>query len=122
MNDDKSHNFTTCIQIIPRADQILSKYYRLRIKDPSFVSIFNPSYTFYFGQIQVQAIKCQPTDAIESLFKKLVLSYNHLVTKAKNNCVATGPKNIPIQAGIKKPDSKIDTIQPFKGKYSFNYI
>ena len=116
MNDGKSHNFTTCIQIIPRADQILSKYYRLRIKDPSFVSIFNPSYTFYFGQIQVQAIKCQPTDAIESWSKRSVLSFNHLVTKVKNNCGATGPKNMPIQAGIKKPDSKIDTITPVFGR------
>ena len=51
-------NETSCIQLIEFSlDSSIS--YRLRLKDPTFVTIYKKEYTFYFGRISLRPIiKC----------------------------------------------------------------
>ena len=62
-SSSKPKTIRSCLQIIPRPELKHARSYRLRIKDPSFGTIFKKGFSFYFGRVQVQAlISCQTTD------------------------------------------------------------
>lgn len=46
----------SCLQIMSTELESNTQRYTLRIKDPSFVTIMNEQYTFYFGQVYVRAL------------------------------------------------------------------
>jgi len=50
---------TACIQIIPNAKELIGNFqskFRLRIKDPAFLSHSSKLFTFYFGQVTLRAL------------------------------------------------------------------
>ena len=108
----------SCIQILPKPEQEPAEAYRLRIKDPSFVSIYYGNYTFYFGRTQVQAlVECPESSTTSSavLADEESASRSHLFTAIDSLCVDESLKSEQVEVGIKKA-SDVDTSKPIYSK------
>ena len=118
MDNIRNTSFKSCFQVMSKLDYPRSRKYTLRIKDPSFVTIFHEGDTFYFGRVQVQAIHCDPTNALQ--MDKI--TSQTLVKKMQTNCWRIGKMSTPLHVGIKKADQEINTVDPVNGKFKINYI
>ena len=58
------NNNTSCMQIIPNKQTKSTPYsYSFKIKDPSFLSLKNLDYSFYFGKVSISLLeKCEHND------------------------------------------------------------
>ena len=84
----------SCIQIIPRPNQKTTRDYKLRIKDPSFSTIFKKGYSFYFGRVQVHAlIECRSSKVLE----------NEWSFDTQQLCKAENAKSQTLDVGILNP-------------------
>jgi hypothetical protein len=101
------NNETSCIQIIPPKKRSFKniKSYSFKIKDPSFLSLKNNDFSFYFGKVSIAVLeKCDNNDLCSSD-----------ILKTNENYI-----------GIESKNSSLDSSQPIKtGKIVYfvcNYI
>ncbi len=105
-------NNISCIQIIPNKVESIEYYenkFKLRIKDPAFLDMHKPLYSFHFGQVSIRSlVSCQLSE-----------------TKSFNNkmlCALKQSQSIKYDIGIESnlkseetpPDLKADVCDEYK--------
>ena len=92
------NNDTSCIQIIPRKSQSFRNInsYSFKIKDPSFLSLKNKDFSFYFGKVSIAVLdKCDNNDLCPSEIIKT--NEKHIGIESKNPLLDSSQ---PIQTSI----------------------
>ena len=92
------NNETSCIQIIPSKSRSFKniKSYSFKIKDPSFLSLKNKDFSFYFGKVSIAVLeKCDNNDLCSSDILKT--NENYIGIESKNSSLDSSQ---PIQTSI----------------------
>ena len=92
------NNETSCIQIIPSKSRSFKniKSYSFKIKDPSFLSLKNKDFSFFFGKVSIAVLeKCDNNDLCSSDILKT--NENHIGIQSEDPLLDSSQ---PIQTSI----------------------